>query len=253
MPLSEARVCVIGAGKMSKLLLTHLASHGVSKVKLLNRGRARAEELAAQYPDMDIEIGLMDEQWASIRECDLAFTSTSATGCIVTLPELKEHGYAETAAPKLALIDISVPRNVESECNELDNVFAYNVDDLKQVVAANQARRREKVLEAEVLLRDKLAEFVSWQQSLKYVPAISELQAKYEAVRVAEVSKAEKKLKSLDDKQRQAVEVLTKGIINKLLHAPMTYLRSEDADGSKVSVEQIQQIFQTEQREIGRQ
>jgi glutamyl-tRNA reductase len=101
------------------------------------------------------------------------------------------------------------------------------------------------VLEAEVLLRDKLAEFVSWQQSLKYVPAISQLQAKYEAVRAAEVAKAAKKLKGLSDKDMQAVEVLTKGILNKLLHAPMSYLRSEDPDGTKASVRQIHEIFQT--------
>jgi len=244
-PLAEARVCVIGAGKMSKLLLTHLESHGVSTVKLLNRGRARAEELASLYPDMDITIGLMDEQWESLRQCDLAFTSTSATGCIVTKRELVEKGWGEAGAGRLAIIDISVPRNVESECNELASVRAYNVDDLKQVVAKNQARRREKVLEAEVLLRDKLAEFVSWQQSLKYVPAISQLQAKYEAVRAAEVAKAAKKLKGLSDKDMQAVEVLTKGILNKLLHAPMSYLRSEDPDGTKASVRQVNEMFQT--------
>lgn len=266
---------------MSKLLLTHLESHGVSKVKLLNRGRARAEELASLYPDMEITIGLMDEQWESLRQCDLAFTSTSATGCIVTKQELVEKGWGEAGAGRLAIIDISVPRNVESECNELASVRAYNVDDLKQVVAKNQARRREKVrgrpclgstrvfsslppalgpawqpssastrsspqvLEAEVLLRDKLAEFVSWQQSLKYVPAISQLQAKYEAVRAAEVAKAAKKLKGLSDKDMQAVEVLTKGILNKLLHAPMSYLRSEDPDGTKASVRQVNEMFQT--------
>jgi glutamyl-tRNA reductase len=130
---------------MSKLLLTHLESHGVSKVKLLNRGRTRAEELASLYPEMDISVGLMDEQWQSLRDCDLAFTSTSATGCIVTKRELEEHGWGQVGAGRLAIIDISVPRNVESECNQVSSVRAYNVDDLKQVVAKNQARRREKV------------------------------------------------------------------------------------------------------------
>lgn len=246
MPLEQARVCVIGAGKMSKLLMTHLQSHGVTKVKLLNRGRARAEELAAEYPEMEVTVGLMDELWPSLAACDLAFTSTSATGCIVTLPELTQRGWAKPDASALCIIDISVPRNVESECNQLPAVKAYNVDDLKQVVAKNQARRREKVLEAEVLLRDKLAEFVSFQQSLRYVPAISALQAKYENVRASELAKAAKKLKDLDPKQMQAVEVLTKSIINKLLHSPMSYLRSDNADGCKASVQQISEIFEAE-------
>merc|ERR1719197_2077874 len=91
---------------------------------------------------------------------------------------------------QLMLIDISVPRNVEAAANDVSGIFAYNVDDLKQVVAANQAKRRHKVLEAELLLRVELAKFVQWQESLRYVPAIAALQKKYEAVREAEVAKA---------------------------------------------------------------
>merc|ERR1711871_1539559 len=146
---------------------------------------------------------------------------------------------------QLMLIDISVPRNVEAACNDVDGIFAYNVDDLKQVVAANQAKRAHKVLEAEVLLRVELQKFVAWQESLKYVPTISKLQKKFESVRQAELAKANKKgLKNLSDKERQAVDVATKGILNKLLHGPMAYLRSDDHDGTKASVQQLLDIFQ---------
>jgi len=244
--LKDVRVAIIGAGKMSRLLLTHLASHGVTKVTLLNRSRPRAEELAAEYPDLDIHVGLMDELWQTVETSELVFTSTSATGCIVTEPLLRERVWGQTPQP-LVLIDISVPRNVESECNNVDGVKAYNVDDLKQVVARNQAKRKEKILEAEVLLRAELAKFLAWQESLKYVPAISELQAKFEQVRAAELGKAMKKLKGLSDAEKAAVEVATKGIINKLLHAPMSYLRSEDTDGSKASVRQIRDVFKLDQ------
>ncbi len=247
MPLADARVVVVGAGKMSRLLLTHLASHGVTKLTLLNRSRPRAEELAAEYPDLEIDVGLMDRLWPALAESDMAFTSTSATGCIVTQPELAAKGWADDGASDLVLIDISVPRNVESECNDLEPVHAYNVDDLKQVVAANQARRRKKVLEAEVLLRAELAKFTAWQESLRYVPAISDLQRKFEAVREAELKKASKKLKNLGDKERQAVETLTKGIINKLMHAPMSYLRSDDLHGDKATVDQVHELFKLDQ------
>jgi len=249
-PLKDISVTILGAGKMSKLLLTHLASHGVTKVVLLNRSRGSAEALAAGYPDLEIRIGLMGELWPTLEETDLVFTSTSATECILTLPELQSRAWGADASKQLMAIDISVPRNVESECNELPNVYAYNVDDLKAVVAANQARRRHKVLEAELLLRVELAKFVSWQESLKFVPAISKLQAKYEEVRVAELAKASKKsLKGLDDKQRVAVDVMTKQIINKLLHAPMSYLRSDDRDGTKASLTQINDVFQLEKKQ----
>ena len=157
---------------------------------------------------------------------------------------MEEHGYAARgSADPSVLIDISVPRNIESECNEVDGVRAYNVDDLKEVVARNQAKRRHKMLEAEVLLRVELQKFGAWQESLKYVPTISRLQAKFEKTRAAETAKATKKaLKGLSDKERQAVETLTKGVINKLLHAPMTYLRS-DSQGDKATVRQIEEIF----------
>merc|ERR1719488_289041 len=174
---------------------------------------------------------------------DLAFTSTSATGCIVTKDELLAGAWSG-GDKELMLIDISVPRNVEAACNDVDGIFAYNVDDLKQVVAANQAKRRHKVLEAEVLLRVELAKFVQWQESLRYVPTIAKLQKRFEEVRVAELNKQQKKgLKGLGAKERQAVDVATKGIINKLLHGPMTYLRSDDLDGNKASVQQIEALF----------
>uniref|UniRef100_A0A7S0LNA0 Glutamyl-tRNA reductase n=1 Tax=Coccolithus braarudii TaxID=221442 RepID=A0A7S0LNA0_9EUKA len=242
-PLAEARVTIIGAGKMSKLLMTHLASHGVTKLTLLNRSPERAHVLAADYPDVDVRVGLMDELWPVMEESDLVFTSTSATGCILTRDLLQERVWGQDGGQKLAVIDISVPRNVESECNEVEQVCAYNVDDLKQVVAKNQARRRHKVLEAEALLRVEEAKFSAWQESLQYVPAISDMQGKFEQVRAAELAKAMKKLKGLSDKEKQAVEVVTKGIINKLMHGPMTYLRSEDSDGSKASVSQIRELF----------
>ena len=153
-------------------------------------------------------------------------------------------GAEGAARDPFMLIDISVPRNVEAQCNELDGVTAYNVDDLKEVVAANQEKRKHKVLEAELLLRVELAKFVQWQESLRYVPAIAALQKKFETVRAAELAKAqEKALKGLGDKERQAVDVVTKGIINKLLHGPMSYLRSDDRDGDKATVRQIEQIF----------
>ena len=243
--MSEARVTILGAGKMSRLAITHLASHGVTKLNLLNRGHASAEALAAEYPDLDIQINLMDQLWPVMARSDLVFASTSSNECIITLPELQQRVWGQDKGQELVLIDISVPRNVESECNKLKLVKAYNVADLKQVVAKNQAARREKVLEAEVLLRAELEKFVTWQESLKYVPSISKMQQKFESVREAALAKATRKaLKNLSDKERQAVDMVTKSIVNKLLHAPMSYLRSDSMDGSKATVQQIEELFQ---------
>ena len=242
-PLPDLTIAVVGAGKMSKLLLTHLASHGVTKIVLLNRSQKSADELAAEYPDLDIEVKLMDEFWPTMERVDLAFTSTSATGCIVT-KDLLQKGIWARARSRSWSSTSRCRATSRPSCNDVDGVFAYNVDDLKQVVAANQEKRRHKMIEAELLLQVELAKFVQWQESLRYVPAISKLQTKFETVRQAEFDKAQKKnLKDLSEKELQAVDVLTKGILNKLLHGPMSYLRSDDQDGTKADVAQIEAML----------
>jgi glutamyl-tRNA reductase len=241
-PLSEMRVAIVGAGTMARLLLAHLASHKVTEVTLLSRSRPRADKLAEEFPDLDIKIKLMDEFWSSMEETDLAFTSTSATKYIVKRDDLVAREWGKREEP-MVLIDISVPRNVETSCNEVPNVTAYNVDDLKQVLEENKAKRANAIREAEVLLRDEQAKFLQWQKSLPYTAVMQSLQKKFEAVRETEIANAQKiGLKNLSDKDREAVNTVTKQMNKKLLHAPMSYLRSDDA-GNKASVEEIEEVF----------
>merc|ERR550514_569474 len=141
---------------------------------------------------------------------DLAFTSTSATEYIVRKSDLEAREWAKRESP-MVLIDISVPRNVEASCNEVAGVTAYNVDDLKQVLEENKAKRQNAIREAELLLRDEQAKFLQWQKSLPYTGLMQSLQKKYEAVREEESAKAQKiGLKNLSDKEREAVHTFTK-------------------------------------------
>ncbi|KAJ1622345.1 glutamyl-tRNA reductase [Pavlovales sp. CCMP2436] len=238
-PWADASICIVGAGTMSRLLLTHLASKGMTRVRLLNRGLDRSQELAAQYPDVEVSCEGMEMLDDALATCDAVFTSTGADYCIVTKPMLAE---LVPAGKKLMLIDISVPRNIETECNDVPGVSAYNVDDLKSVVAKNQASRRRSVLEAEHLLASELDGFMSWQRTLDYVPVIGKLQANAEAIRAAELLKAAGKLNGLDAKQMEAVERCTKSIINKILHSPMTYLR-KDVGGQLSTREIVEGLF----------
>jgi glutamyl-tRNA reductase len=241
-PLSEMRVAIVGAGTMTRLLFAHLASHGVSKITLLNRTRPRAEALAEEYPDVDVDIKLMDEFWPAMEEADLVFTSTSATSYIVSKKDLEQRAWAARETPQV-LIDISVPRNVEASCNEVQGVTAYNVDDLKKVLEENKAKRANAVREAEVLLREEQAKFIQWQKSLPYTSVMKNLQTKFEAVRENEIAKAQETgMFNLSEKERQAVHAVTKGMNKKLLHGPMSYLRSDDS-GDKATVEQIEHLF----------
>jgi len=242
-PLSEMRIAIVGAGTMTRLLLAHLASHGVTKVTLLNRTRPRAEKLAEEYPDIDIDIKLMSSFWSSMDEMDLTFTSTSSTEYIVNKNDLEARQWAQRESP-CVFIDISVPRNVEASCNDIPGVTAYNVDDLKQVLEENKAKRQNAIREAEVLLREEQAKFIEWQKSLPYVEVMTNLQKKFEAVRQDEIAKVEKtRLQNLSKKELKNVHALSTSINKKLLHGPMSYLRSSDAGGNKASVEEIEQVF----------
>uniref|UniRef100_A0A7S2V0V0 Glutamyl-tRNA reductase n=1 Tax=Fibrocapsa japonica TaxID=94617 RepID=A0A7S2V0V0_9STRA len=220
----DSKLCIVGAGKMSRLLVTHMSSFGVKEVTLVNRNLDNAQALADEYPDVKFNIRPMTEMWDAVMESDIAYASTAATECIIT----KEGLLQRQPTKPLMLVDISVPRNVEQQCEEVESVFSYNVDNLKSVVARNTAMRRKEVLEAEDLLEEELQKFLGWQQSLQAIPTISSLQEKAEQMRAAEFGKATKKLSDLSKKELQIVDKMTKGLVNKLLHGPMTSLRSSE-------------------------
>merc|ERR1712196_766942 len=128
---------------------------------------------------------------------------------------------------KLMLVDIAVPRNVDPACDDLDDVRAYDVDSLKAVVERNTAKRRREIVEEEQ------ASFRAWITSLGAVPAITKLQTKAEDLRQAELKRADKKLQSLSSREIEAVERLSRGIVSKLLHGPMSSLRGEGSTDDK--------------------
>lgn len=141
----EASVAIIGAGKMSRLLMIHLASQKIKKITLLNRSLPRAEELAKEFPEMEVDIKLMDELWPVMKTHEVIYTSTSASGCILTKENMRENGLED--GRKMMIVDISVPRNVETEVSELNGIEAFNVDHLKEVVDRNTAMRKKQILE----------------------------------------------------------------------------------------------------------
>lgn len=241
----EARLTIVGAGTMTRLLVIHLQSLGVRAMTIVNRSMPRCEELQEEFPDIKFDIRLADRMEETIMESDVVYTSTSATGCIVTEPQLRAMRGADSG--KVMFVDISVPRNVESECNEVEGVFAYDVDDLKMVVARNTALRRKEMLEAEGILREESEKFHGWQQSLTAIPAISKMQEKFEAMRSEEVRKAANKLSKLNDKELEVVEKLSKGIVNKMLHGPMSALRQpEGPEQKRRTLQMLKSMFKLE-------
>jgi glutamyl-tRNA reductase len=242
--LAACRVVILGAGKMSRLLVQHLLSKGAVEISIVNRSRDRAEELVKQFPGQPkpIQIHPLSEMMAVIADSDLVFTSTSATEPILDRAKLE---MVLEAQRSLMLFDISVPRNVHADVNELENVQAFNVDDLKAVVAQNYESRRKIAQEAEKLLEEEVEAFDIWWRSLETVSTISCLRNKVETIREQELEKALSRLGSeFAEKHQEVIEALTRGIVNKILHDPMVQLRSQqDVEARRRCMQTLQMLF----------
>ena len=230
------RVMIVGAGTMSRLLVKHLVSKRCTEMTIVNRSAGRVEELQADFPEANIKLALMDEFLPLAAEHDVIFTAAS-TGVIITKDDLATMPAAAACVDgKRRLVDIAVPRNVDADCGEDANTICYNVDDLKELVEANKEARERAADEARELLAQEQAGFEAWRDSLETVPTIKRLRGKAEAIRASELEKAVGKLgDGLTKKQMKAVEELSRGIVNKLLHGPMQALRSDGTDPAQVS------------------
>lgn len=240
--LANYRIAILGAGKMSRLLVQHLLAKGAVDISIVNRSTRRAEELASQFPNAELKLHLMPEMMTVIAASDIVFTSTSATEPILDRGKL-----AAVLAPhqSLMLFDISVPRNVAADVNQLENVKAFNVDDLKAVVAQNQESRRQMAMEAEALLEEEVEAFDTWWRSLETVHTISSLRDKVESIREQELEKALSRLGSeFAEKHQEVIEALTRGIVNKILHDPMVQLRAQqDIETRRRAMQTLQMLF----------
>jgi len=254
LPFSEARLAVVGAGTMTRLLITHLASRGLEKITILNRSMGRPQELAEQFPDVDIEIKLMDDLWDVVGRSDVVYTASSSVDYLIDEQKMEENGLA--SGRPLMLVDISVPRNVNEDCKNVPGVKAYNVDDLKAVVAKNTAMRQREMIEAENLLREEADSFIGWRESLSAIPTINQLQERANSFREEELNKCTRKLSNanLSDKELEAVERLSRGIVNKLLHGPMAHLRkTESVEGKQATLKELNAMFRLDEDANGRQ
>ena len=234
---STARMLVIGAGKMGKLVIKHLVAKGCTKMMVVNRTEERVSAIREELTGVEIIYKSLSEMLTCAAEADVIFTSTASETPLF----LKEHvrdlppGGQEVGGLRL-FVDISVPRNVGSCVSDLDTARVYNVDDLKEVVAANKEDRLRKAMEAQAIIAEESKLFESWRDSLETVPTIKKLRAYAERIRVAELDKCLSKMgDDISNKMRRAVDDLSRGIVNKLLHGPMQHLRCDGTDSRTLS------------------
>jgi glutamyl-tRNA reductase len=240
--LAAYRITIIGAGKMACLLVKHLLSKGVTSITIVNRSHLRARELSEKFPRASLEIRPLAEMMEALSVSDLVFTSTGATEPILDRAKLETGLILEKS---LMLIDISVPRNIAANVNEIDRVNCYNVDDLKAVVAANQESRRQIAQEAEGIIEEEVNNYILWLRSLETVPTISCLRSKVENIREQELEKALSRLGSeFAEKHQETIEALTRGIVNKILHEPMVQLKAQqDIEARRRCLQSLQMLF----------
>ena len=224
--LESEQIAVVGAGRMSRLLLQHLQSKGASDVVLVNRTIETAERLAKDFPDLSVQCRPLTDLDMSLSTCSLVFTSTAADDPIIDASRLKPLNRRS----QLRLIDIGVPRNVAADAATVDGVESHDVDDLEEVVARNQEARQAIAREAEHLLHDEAQQFLDWWDSLEAVPTINQLRSSMETIRTEELQKALSRMgPDFSARERKVVEALSKCIINKILHTPVTQLRASQA------------------------
>jgi glutamyl-tRNA reductase len=246
--LAACQITIIGAGKMARLLVQHLLAKGASSIFIVNRSQLRAEELVTQFSEAQLKIYSLTEMMNAIASSDIVFTSTAATEPILNRAKLEQ---SLTLDRSLMLFDISVPRNVHADVQGMENVHAFNVDDLKEVVAKNQESRRQMAQEAEALLEEEIEAFELWWRSLDTVPTISCLRNKVETIREQELEKALSRLGTeFAEKHQEVIEALTRGIVNKILHEPMVQLRAQqDVEARRRALQSLQMLFDLDPEE----
>jgi len=240
--LEGRTVYLVGAGKMSELAARHLVANGAGTIFVANRTYERAVELAAKFRG---EAMLFEQLYETVANADIVITSTGATKPIFR----REHGELFLHRRKnkpMFFIDIAVPRDVSPEMNRLDGIFVYDIDDLQEVTASNSATRAREAERAQEIVATEARRFREHLQSLHVVPTIVSLQEHVENIRQAEIDKVRGKLGKLSQEQEQAIDAMTRGIVNKILHAPVTTLksaaRSKDS-GSTTVIEIVRKLF----------
>jgi glutamyl-tRNA reductase len=220
--LSGKTVLMVGAGEIAELTVKHLHSAGASQIVIVNRTPQRAEALASI---LGATARPFEELPALLIAADMVISSTASPTPVFT-PETVSPVLKSRRFRPLFMLDIAVPRDIAPEVNQLDGVYAYDVDDIQKVVVENTATRGAEAEKAEALIAEEIAKFVRARSVRDGVPVLALLRARADQIARAELEKTLSNLgEGLSEKQRRSIESMATAIINKLLHLPTAKLR----------------------------
>ncbi len=217
--LGEKTALVIGAGEMAQLTAKHLRGRQVGTLYITNRTPERSKILAEMVGATVIPYEEFKDHLASV---DIVIASVAAEEYVLTAPVLAEINRRRTGGA-LFLIDIGVPRNIDPTVRTLENVFLYDLDNLNGLVHENEIKRRNEIPKVNRIVAEEQSEFTMWVSGLHATPTIAALTDLIESIRKEEV---EKNINRFDPRDRELVDLVTKRIINKILHAPIVNLKN---------------------------
>jgi glutamyl-tRNA reductase len=219
--LEGKKVLLIGAGQMAELAARHLLSQGVTSIIVANRTFERAVQVAALFNAQPV---YFEEVLSQLLEVDIVVASTASQEVVLTYEQVKICMRKRRNRP-LFFIDIAVPRNIQPEINDLDNVYVYDIDDLKGIIQLNVEQRQLEAVKAERIIREEVVKFEKWLKTLAVVPTIVSLKEKAESIVAAELKKSHSALERLSPAEKEAVVILTRSVAEKLLNDPISFLK----------------------------
>jgi glutamyl-tRNA reductase len=225
--LGDKTAMVIGAGEMGELAVRHLQNHGIGNILVTNRTFSRAVELAREFKGTVVPF---EQFHKHLRLTDIVIGSAGGNDYLLG-PEVVEETLRERRRRPMFFIDLGVPRNFDPRLNDLENVFLYDIDDLQHVIEGNKDEREREAMKAEAIVAEEVEAFWQWFSGLEVTPTIVALRERAEAIRQRELEKTLASLKDLSPHAQKAMESLSTGIINKLLHPQIAYLKNVGRGG----------------------
>lgn len=239
---------LIGAGEMAELAALHLMQAGIRRVKVANRTLSRAKDLAGRIGGEAVPFeGLAD----CLTDTDIVISSTGAPEAILTADDIRRALRRRRNRP-MFLIDIAMPRDIAPEVNNLDNVYLYDIDDLREVVEENLAQRRDEAEKARFIVDAETESFGSWLRSLALQPTIVDLVRRGERIMEEELNRTFRRLGDVDDRTREALEIMAASVVRRINHEPLLFLKNDfyqcEQNGHALqAIDTIRRVFRLDQ------
>lgn len=236
--LKDQAVLFIGAGEMIELCATHFAAQAPARITVANRTLERGQALAHRFNGRAIELRSLPEQ---LQAHDIVVSCTASSLPILGKGLVERALRARKRRP-MFMMDLAVPRDIEAEVGELDDVFLYTLDDLQGIVQGNLDARRSALEQAEAIIETQVGQFMHWMQARDAVPLIRQLREQGEVARRQELERALRLLHKGDD-PKQVLEALSQGLTNKLLHGPTQALNAAAGEERRMLAELLERLY----------